>query len=267
MRKRLRKYQLGSTLGAISDTRLTEPLLGDLGNPAPTSMPPPTLDLSTPQVATPRTRRTIDWGGIADNVTPFVSNITNAFYKLPTPKAPQLESQTAPELVNFNADRAQLRKEIRGINKGLELANPNPSVANALKVGNLGKYLDARAQLAQNERNTNAEITNRFRMFNQQVGARNKDRVNAYQQQLTARQIANDQFQQQNIADAVNKLQLRRRDKDMMNLENRKLDILPQIYRDSGVLDRNLTDNLRGEYYPKRFGGKLSTYLKHGRTV
>ncbi len=42
-----------------------------------------------------------------------------------------------------------------------------------------------------------------------------------------------------------------------MDLENRKLDILPELYKDTGVYNRRLIDNANQEYYKRKLGGYL----------
>lgn len=193
-----------------------------------------------------------------NDALPYVTNAVNAFTKLPNPARPQFEQTINPELVDFGADKLELDRTFRGLSKGIDQSTSNPGTANANKVSVLGKVLEARGKLSQQEKNTNAGLTNQARQFNANIKARNIERVNDFNDASTSRTITQQRLRRENLADFSNKLQLSRRDKDMMELENRKLDILPEMYKDSGVVDRNLMDELLKEKYPKRrYGGKI----------
>lgn len=199
----------------------------------------------------------------ASRALPLVTNITNSLQTLPKPQEPYLETLSNPNLVNYSADRLAIERDLQGANKGF--SSLNPQVTNALKVGNFAKYLEARGRLTQTERNTNADIINRTNMVNQGVIARNTERKNDFTATLLNRKVNQQRIRNENFTDVVNKVQLARRDRDLMAMENRKLDILDKTYgRDSGWFNRNLYENLNAEQYPnrKKMGGKLSSYLK-----
>jgi len=203
-----------------------------------------------------------NFGEGLNKILPFATNISNSFRRLPEPPRPMLEQNLNPELVNFDADRAELDRTFRSFNKGISQSTNNVAQANAAKVGTLGKILEAKGKLSQNERNTNAEIKNQTNRFNSFISGRNVERSNDYNNELFSRTLKEQQLRAENLADVSNKIQLSRRDEDMMDLENRKLGILLATDKDTGTFNRNLYDNYLGELYPKRkrFGGKLKTY-------
>lgn len=212
-----------------------------------------------------------NWGkaaGTANAVMPFISNLANAFRRVPKPRRPQMEQGMPVQYVNYDSDRAELDRQQVGTNQGLQNYSANPSFANAQRASLLGKYLEAKGRVSQNERNTNAMIANQNYRDNSAIKARNTERENAYRNALTEQQIAQQQAGLSNIANFSDKWQLMNRDKAMMDLENRRLEILPRVWEDSGVYGRNLEDLGEAQKaalvgkglanaYMKRMGGRL----------
>lgn len=200
-----------------------------------------------------------------NDVIPFASNILNQFQNLPTPKAPITQANITPELVNFNSDRAELDKQLRGLNAGISATSSNPGIGNAQRVGNLGKYLEAKGRLSQSEAQANAEIKNKTAMFNAGITGANVDRENQYRDLLLNRSVNQQRLRSENVANFGDKVQMARRDKDLMALEREKLAIIPRVYKDTGVADRNLMDLIleQQQRNTKKLGGRLSKYLKY----
>ncbi len=192
---------------------------------------------------------------IANSIAPYLSNISNSLRELPKPINPVLESSVNANLVNYGADRNALDQSLRGINVGVDNSTSNTNIARANKVANLSKFLAAKGELTQQENNTNAGIINQNRQFNQGVNARNVERQNEYNNELVNRQLTQQNLNSENLADASTKFQQQQRDNSLMQLENRKLDILPGLYKDTGVLDRSYRKNLEDEHY--RSGGTI----------
>ena len=199
-----------------------------------------------------------NWQGAITSAVPFITNIANIGRRSPKPALPNLEAPVTADYVNFDADRNDLSMQLRGANNGLNAITNNGGTANAVRATNFASYLEARNKLAQNEQNANTEIRNRTNILNQQVDARNSGRKDDYNNSLLARNIADQRFQDANLADFTNKLQMQQRDKSMMRLEDRKIDSLLKMYQDTGVVDRNLLENMNNAKYFKSMGGKIA---------
>lgn len=196
--------------------------------------------------------------GKLNDILPFATNIANSFSRLPKPITPVLEQTLNPELVNYNADRAEIDRIFRGTSRGIDESTNNVSQANAAKVANLSKILEAKGRLSQAEQNQNAAIKNQTNQANSAISARNVERTNSFQNELTARRLKQQQLQQANLANASDKIQLAAKDKSLMDLENRKLGILLATDKDTGTFSRNLYDNYLKELYgQKKYGGSI----------
>jgi hypothetical protein len=213
----------------------------------------------------------------AGKIAPYLSNIANAFRKIPRPQSPTKEFGITADLVNYDAERGELDRTQQGINAGLSQMSSNPSVANAQRSANLGKFLEAKARIGMNEKNTNSAIKNQARAQNSAIQARNVQRDNDFKESQTARDIAQQQMRYQNLANFGDKYQLEQRDKSLMGLEREKLALIPTLYKDTGVVDRNYTGaintadtrlqnqnanlwNSLSSLRKRRMGGKLKKY-------
>jgi len=202
----------------------------------------------------------VNWSNLAGTGVSLLSNLSNINRTLPTPQAPTLEDTINPSLVNFNADKLGLEKALRGVNSGIDRVSSNSGRANAQKVANFSNYLEERGKLAQAENNLNASIINNTNQFNTGVKARNVERQNSFKDALLARSLRQNQLAAENVSDIGNKIQASRRDNALMNLEEQKLSILPRVYKDSGVLNRNLSDLYDQQLNNYEMGGKI--YIK-----
>jgi hypothetical protein len=204
-------------------------------------------------------------GQNAGKFLPYISNVVNAFRRLPKPIKPELEANMSADLVNYDNDRVEMDKQFAGLNKGAQASSANPAFANANRAAAFGKVLDTKAKIAQMERNTNAQIKNNTREANSRINARNTERNNSYNESLVARTIAQQQHNAQNLANFSDKVQLEKRDKAEMALERDRLDIIPRVYNDTGVVDRNVMDLLIAQKEKlgekKRYGGTIKRYF------
>jgi hypothetical protein len=204
-------------------------------------------------------------GKNAGSILPYVSNLVNSFRKIPKPLKPELELPAQASLVNYDADRVDMDRQFLGMIKGMEAAASNPGAVNANRVAALGKFLEGKSRVSQLERNTNAQIQNRNNELNTSISARNTERGNNYKESLIAREIAQQQHNAQNLANFSDKVQMQRRDKSLMDLEKEKLQIIPRVYGDTGVVDRNILDLLKTQIEKqggsKRYGGHIKRYF------
>ena len=208
------------------------------------------------------------WLDAAVDVAPYVSNIYNASKRLPAPPTPVYENPISANLVNFVADRVDLDRDLLGLNRGVDQSTANPGLSNALRVSNLGKFLEAKNRLAQTQGNLNADINNQTARFNSNLLGRNVERMNDYRNNLFGQKVNQRRLDSENLANATDKFQMQVRDKNQMNLEADKLEILKRKYRDTGVLDRNLLDLLmknQEDLKTGKYGGNLSKLLTGGK--
>ncbi len=183
---------------------------------------------------------------VAQEIAPFASNTINAFRRLPKVNKPKLQQQlTNPNLVDYSSDINETDRLLRAFDQGTKTANP--ATGNAIRAASLGKFLEQRNQLNQNQKNVNADILNRFQQFNAGIDEGNVNRLNEYKAAKTERGVAQQRLESENIANLSDKFQQRRRDKELMALESRKLDMLPALFKDNKVLERNLLDQMNEE--------------------
>lgn len=221
-----------------------------------------------------------------EKVAPYASNIVNMFRTLPQVQAPELNKNfLTPKLVNYDADVNETERLIRGLDAGITTANG--ATGNALKVANLGKFLEQRNRLKQNQRNTNAGIINQARQVNLGIEEGNIERLNDYKRALTERGVAGQRLQSENLANFSDKFQMQKRDEAQIDLEKRKLELLPTLFKDNKVLTRNMLEQVNaerakfnlpplthlpnGEPTVQKYGGKLksnklSSYMMGGKT-
>lgn len=184
-------------------------------------------------------------GSGINTVLPYVSNIFNAFRTLPTVPTPEFQPLvTNPKTVNYEGDIAETDRMLRGLELGTQTSNP--ALGLGMRASNLGTFLTQRNRIRQTQQNTNADIINRTRQFNSFIEGQNTNRLNDYRRALVERQLAQQRLSSENLADFSNKVQLQKRDRSMMDLEKRKLEILPKFFQD-GIVDRNMLMELLKE--------------------
>lgn len=197
---------------------------------------------------------------LADKSIPYASNLVNSFRKLPLPPNPILENTIAPSYVNYDADRAQIGQAARSSLLGIDYKVANPAVASAIKASTIGSTISGLNNIAQTEKNTNANITNQNNYLNSTILARNVERQNSYNQDLLSRSLKQQQLQGENLSNLADKYQMERRDNRLMELEADKNKILTEKYKDSGAFMRQLADEYLKEMQRlngNRYGGLL----------
>lgn len=178
---------------------------------------------------------------------PYMSNIGNAFRQLPMPTPAPVESPINANLVNYDAAREAVNQDYQSFAGETDYKIPNAGVAQAVKATGLAKKIGAKNALAQQEQNTNAFIKNQTNQTNQSIIARNIERQRDYNDQVLSRGINKQRLASENLADVADKFLMGKRDKSMIDLEGRKLEVEREKYRDTGIWDRNLsTQELAG---------------------
>lgn len=174
--------------------------------------------------------------GVA-NVMPYVSNVVGLFRQAPMPPTPEAEQAITPSLVRYDAARANVDRATVAANKAAS-RYLSGQAAGAVQAANLATQLGSYSDVAMNEANANAQIRNTAGAQNAQIAARNTERANQYQQDVLARNLAQQREASENLANFADKAVQDRARRDMMKLDKEKFDLLSRMYT-SGVLERS----------------------------
>jgi hypothetical protein len=208
-----------------------------------------------------------DWQRDLADVAPYVSNFANAFRRAPEPAVPKTFNPVRFQKVNFAADMAEADRTVAGLNQGLNGLSEN--AATAARTANLVQGQRVKNQISQEEANQNAQISNREALVNNQVDMQNVNNQNQYQDMRVNKKMVDTTMQSANLANAADKFVASSNQRDLMQLEGTKFDILSKVYRDSGVLDR-LTDDMDRDkrtntpMYKKSAGGMYKVFAHGG---
>lgn len=190
--------------------------------------------------------RSIDWNGILNGVAkvgeaaaPYASNIANAFRRPPMPNQPGMVNPVVLSRINLsNAKNSILRQTHTAdaqANKYLD-----PQSAAAARVANLSKGIEGTSQVAEQEAFLNSRQQAEAAGMNLNVNAMNVGAMNHYRDTLTERNIAGQREQSANLANATDKYIGINNEKAKADLDLKKIGVLSQMWRDSGVYDRML---------------------------
>lgn len=172
-----------------------------------------------------------------ENVTPFISNIYNAFQKAPRPNVPILDTFTNLNKIDLSNERYQVRRTTDAANKATE-RNLDSNTAEAVKAFNRGQEFDRISSINERENNANIGILNQQAMMDMNVKGVNTERRNDYQTAKTAADIADVRERSANIANAGEKLTLIGNEKRKAAVERDKVRVLSSLFSKSGVLKR-----------------------------
>lgn len=189
----------------------------------------------------------IDWNGILNGVSkvgttiaPYASNIANAFRRPPMPNQPGLVNPVVLSKINLsNAKNSILRQTHSAdaqANKYLD-----PQSAAAVRVANLSKGIEGTSQVAEQEGFLNSRQQAEQAGMNLNVNAMNVGAMNHYRDALTERNIASQREQSANLANATDKYIGINNEKAKADLDMKKIGVLSQMWKDSGVYDRMLS--------------------------
>lgn len=196
-----------------------------------------------------------------DTVAPFVSNVINSFRRAPRPMAPRPYQYMKLRPVNYNASRTEAARAVYGANQGAGLLDEN--TAAAVRTGNLTQGIRAVNAVNEQEANQNTMISNQAAQVNTQIDNAYTDNLNRYDDANVNARMADMQQQSGNLANAADKYVAIRNQMRMAELEGQKYQILSDLYKDSGVLER-FVDGYRRDpktgipvFTQKKYGGKL----------
>lgn len=179
-------------------------------------------------------------GERAADFIPYVSNLVNAFSKVPRPKAPQLIDPVTSQKISLGQARQDIEEQTRAADISTQGLDAHTGAA--IRVGNMANKFRALSDINSREANANAQISNQANMINANINAQNTAMINNYQDdQVNAQMAQNRQFSE-NISNAADKYITQQAVKDQMKLEKDKTLILSKMFT-PGVYDR-LVDSL-----------------------
>lgn len=185
-------------------------------------------------------RRKQTGGSLATKLAPYASNIYNMFRRLPEVPVPITDPTLRPNFVSYEGSRTEARNQARGLMRSLREGTPNRAVSDANSAAALATTISEVNKINEAENLANTDIRNRTAMINASIRARNNALMNQYERDKVSRIIAGQNLTADNIANVGDKYQLQQRDRNLFDLEGRRLDVLSRMY-DRGV-DREISD-------------------------
>jgi hypothetical protein len=203
---------------------------------------------------------------IGNDVLPFASNIINAFRKPPMPVRGTKDNYVSLSKVNMDDERNQVSREINATNKSIERTIDGNASA-AVKLFNQGQKLGKFSEITEREKNTNAGIQGREAMMNAHISMSNSAKDDRYNEQLVERNIAHQNNQAANIANAGDKIVGIRNEKQKAKVEMDKTRVMSEAFNRQGVFDRfrvqmkkkGEPDPLGQDYKDLKNGGSIKT--------
>lgn len=182
---------------------------------------------------------------LADVATfaPDVANIA-ASRRLPSVPTPQQETPVTLERYSDDAIVADMARQFRGVTRGIGENVAQAGAATAATASTLASYLNERNKALDQNRRLNAQIGAQEAALNAQIGARNTQRINRYLEERQRRRLAGQQIRSGALASVSEKIQAREAERNQMELDRLRLNLLGRRFEESGVMDRNLSDLL-----------------------
>lgn len=203
--------------------------------------------------------RKVDWKGIMGKISstgkalaPFASNIANAFRKPPMPIVPQMNNYTALSKVNMDNERNRVGREVEA-SSAMTDRNLDGNTAAKVRMSNLGTKLNALSGIAEQERNANTGIANQQAQMDMQTDYINKERMNGYNDSLVERNIAQQNQQSANLANAADKYIAINNEKQKAAVDLQKTQTLGLAFANSGV-DNALRQKAKAQGLPDPYG-------------
>lgn len=176
-------------------------------------------------------------GKFAEDVSPYISNISNAFRKAPRPGVPVLDSYTNLSKIDLSNERSDIRRTVSAANKATE-RNVDSNTAEAIKAFNRGQEFNQLSSVNERENNTNVGIAHQQAQMDAQVKGSNTERWNDYGDAKTAADIADVRERSANVANAGDKYTLIQNEKQKAKVSRDNTRILSSLFSKSGVLSR-----------------------------
>lgn len=196
------------------------------------------------------------FSNLVSNAMIYAPNIAGAFRKPPMPPKPILDSPVSLNRMNLNNDRYEVERGTRSADRFAE-NQLDPQAAFAAKAFNNAQRFNQLSKVNQDERNANTEIGNKEVGLNAQIAQGNNQLIRGYHNDLVQRQLAQQDFQAANLANASDKFVKQQDVQAERDDANKWYNI--QMKRDYSGYTKNLMDAEE-----KKYGGKLGSKYSAG---
>ena len=201
----------------------------------------------------------------ASDVAPFVTNLANAFRKLPKAPDPTLDQESAPRYVDFSNQRNEANRQVRGANKTAEASLSSGNASSATIAANLTQGIRSVNAINEAESNANAQIANRTEEMNRQTRSSNNLKTDYKNAQDVARSLKQQELNSENLANLADKIQLTQRDKKLAEDEDVKL-LLTVAQDNTGATWRAASDIFKKRMSEESYN-KLDAQMKKAATA
>ena len=212
--------------------------------------------------------------GNAEKVVPYVSNLVNSFRKTPRPHVPIMQNAVGSVKLNFDDQRVEADRSVRGANRSADMML-DENTAGSLKAANLASGIRAKNSIATSEANANAQLAMQTNQMNTGIEANNLARMDRYNDDAVGAQIADQRERSANLSNAADKFVMQQNEKAKAKLDLDKLNVYKELWKNSGVYDRLLTEmEKQGITDPtgakafsgKAYGGRIAVFKNGGKT-
>lgn len=222
------------------------------------------LNMAPASDASVKKGSSFDWEQAGTTAAMVAPNITNAFLqkRLKGPASPNLEVKNKLKKFTPDAAIASQNRLFNQAQTAIQRGTAQSSDLGAATGSLLAKRLAAQNETYGAVNNLNANIQNQEAQLNAGIGARNTERVNTYNQGVSDFINKKLQLTSENVANLSAKIQARGREKNQMDLDKEKYQILMSAYGD-------LPEEMRAKYahlfsnekIGKKKGGMIPTKL------
>lgn len=202
----------------------------------------------------------------ASAAVPYASNIANAFRTPPQPQAPQLINPVTLSRIDLSDARNRISRTVRGQDLNADKTLPGQQAA-AVRNANLAKEIEGTSQVSEQEAFLNSRQRAEQAGMNLNVESMNARATDQFHQQQLERNIAQAREQSQNLSNASDKVIAQQNEQRKAALDMKKMDVLSQMWKSSGVYDRMLKkmkdqgiddpEGIMTQMGNRRFGGKV----------
>ena len=206
------------------------------------------------------------------DVVPYISDIANSLKRVPLPDAPKMINPVARRQVNYDAQRVEADRQMRGANVSAD-RNLDENTAASYKGSTLASNIRGRNSIAEAEANTNAQLGMQTDQINAGIEGQNVGMMNQWKNNLVEAQVAGQREQSANLSNAADKYIAQQNVNGQRDLDKKRLGVYKGMFENSGVMDRRvdgyqkyleengLTDDVIA---PKKVGRYGGTVLKYG---
>lgn len=182
----------------------------------------------------PQAGNSFNWGSAANSAATVAPNVTNAFLqkRLKGPKAPQLETDLRLQRVDPSAQLAETARQANMINSSISKNTSQGSNLSSSLGLVLAKRLATNNQIYGQNQQINAQIQGNEAQINQASRARNASRINEFRGNQVDFANKKVQLTSENVANLSAKIQSNRREKNLMNLDKDKFNIIQSRFED-----------------------------------